>query len=240
MRTLVVEDDTALRESLKQQLVSIGYVVDVAAHGDEALFAGLNYAVDAAIVDIGLPNRTGLELTREWRAQGRTFPIIMLTARNDWRDGVEGFNAGADDYMGKPFSFEELVIRLQALLRRFNGWMTQEIVCGPFVLNMRAQRVSVDGVIVDLTNYEYRLLEYFMMKAGETISGTELAAHMYEEAIERESNIVAQLVCRLRQKLDPGNRMRPIETVYGGGYRFAIGRGVGGEATDVRRLKRRA
>jgi len=237
MRILVVEDETALCERLKQQLADTGFGVDVAEDGEEGLFAGLNYPVDAAIVDVGLPKRTGLDVIREWRARERTFPVVVLTARNSWQDRVEGLTAGADDYVGKPFSFEEVVARLQGLLRRANGWATPELVCGPFVLNTRMRSFTVSGEAVDLTTYEYRVLEHLMLRAGQPLSGRELSEHLYEEELERESNIIAQLICRLRRKLDPLDRIRPIETVYGGGYRFAVARGRSGGAITLRRPK---
>ncbi len=225
MRILVVEDDTVLRKHLQQKLAENGFGVDVAADGEEGLFAGLHYPLDAAIVDLGLPKLTGLEVIKRWRARQRTFPIVILTARDGWQDKVEGLDAGADDYVGKPFSFQELLARLRALLRRAKGWTTSKLVCGPFTLNTSAQTLEVWGIPVDLTTYEYRLLHYLMLNAGRTVSSTELAEHMYAEEMERESNIVAQLVCRLRRKLDPLDLIRPIETVYGGGYRFIVPRG---------------
>jgi two-component system, OmpR family, response regulator PhoP len=237
MRILVVEDDTALRENLKQRFADTGFGVDVAEDGEQALFAGLNYPLDAAIVDVGLPKRSGLDVIREWRAKQRVLPVLVLTARNSWKDRIEGLMTGADDYVGKPFSFDEVVIRVRGLIRRANGWATPELVCGPFVLNMRTRFVSVEGEGVDLTTYEYRILEHLMLKTGDILSGTELAEHMYEEALERESNIVAQLICRLRRKLDPHDRIRPIENLYGGGYRFTVARGPTGQPITRHRRK---
>jgi two-component system response regulator PhoP len=225
MRILVVEDDTVLRKHLQQRLAENGFGVDVAADGEEGLFAGLHYPLDAAIVDLGLPKIPGLEVIKRWRARQRTFPVVILTARDGWQDKVEGLDAGADDYVGKPFSFQEILARLRALLRRANGWTTSELVCGPFALNIAAQTLEVWGIPVDLTTYEYRLLHYLMLHAGRTVSSTELAEHMYAEEMERESNIVAQLVCRLRRKVDPLDLIRPIATVYSGGYRFVTPRG---------------
>jgi two-component system response regulator PhoP len=211
-----------LREHLRSRLTETGFAVDVAADGQDGLFAGLHYPLDAAIVDLGLPKLSGLEVVRKWRASRRTFPVVILTARDNWEAKVDGLDAGADDYVAKPFHFPEFSARLRALLRRANGWTTSEIVCGPFVLNTRAQALTVRGMPVDLTNYEYRLIHLLMLNAGRTISATELAEHMYAEEMERESNIVAQLICRLRRKLDPFDILRPIETVYGGGYRFVF------------------
>jgi two-component system response regulator PhoP len=225
MRILVVEDDIAMREDLQCKLTESGFGVDLAADGEDGLHAGLHYPLDAAIVDLGLPKLTGLEIIPLWRAHQRTFPVLILTARDGWQDKVAGLDAGADDYVSKPFNFPELSARLRALLRRPKGWTTSELTCGAFVLNTCAQTLVAHGVPIDLTNYEYRLLHYLLLNAGRTISGTELAEHMYAEEMERESNIVTQLICRLRQKLDPLGLIRPIETVYGGGYRFVIPRG---------------
>jgi two-component system response regulator PhoP len=225
MRILVIEDEDALREDLRQQLTETGFSVDVAADGEEGAFAGLNYPVDAAIVDLGLPKRTGLDVIREWRARQRTFPIIILTLRNSWQDRIDGLSAGADDYVGKPFSFREVTLRVRGLMRRANGWTTPQIVCGPYVLDTNAQLLTVRGEPVDLSTYEYRLLEQLMLHAGRPLSATELTEHMYEEEMERESNVIAQLIFRLRRKLDPLGCLRPIETVYAGGYRFAVPRG---------------
>jgi two-component system, OmpR family, response regulator PhoP len=235
MRILVVEDEDSVRESLKQQLAEAEFAVDAAGDGEEGLFAGLNFPLDAAIVDLGLPKRDGLEIIRAWRAKARTFPVLVLTARNGWRDRVDGLQAGANDYVGKPFSFEEVLLRVKGLLCMSNGWSRPELVCGPYVLDTRLRALRIDGAGVDLTNYEYRVLEHFMLHAGETLSGTQIAEHMYEEEIELESNFIAQLVCRLRRKLDPEDRIKPIETVYGGGYRFAVDRGAAGKPISNRR-----
>jgi two-component system response regulator PhoP len=225
MRILVVEDEDALREDLRQQLTDTGFSVDVAADGEEGAFAGLNYPIDAAIVDLGLPKRTGLDVIREWRAKQRTFPVVVLTAHNAWQQRIDGLCAGADDYIGKPFNFREVTLRVRGLMRRAHGWATSQVTCGPYVLDMDALLLTVHGEPVDLTSYEYRLLELLMLNAGKPLSATELAEHMYAEEMERESNVVAQLIFRLRRKLDPLGRLSPIETVYAGGYRFAIPRG---------------
>jgi two-component system response regulator PhoP len=167
----------------------------------------------------------GLDVIREWRAKQRTFPIVILTSRDSWQDRIDGLSAGADDYVGKPFSFREVTLRVRGLMRRANGWATPQITCGPYVLDTDAQLLTVGGEPVDLTSYEYRLLELLMLHAGKALSATELTEHMYEEAMERESNVIAQLIFRLRRKLDPLSVLCPIETVYGGGYRFVIPRG---------------
>jgi two-component system response regulator PhoP len=224
MRILVIEDEDALREDLRQQLTDTGFIVDVAADGEEGAFAGLNYPIDAAIVDLGLPKRAGLDVIREWRAKQRTFPIVILTLRNNWPDRIEGLCAGADDYVGKPFNFKEVTLRVQGLMRRANGWSTPQIECGAYVLDTHAQILTVRGEPVELTSYEYRLLAQLMLHAGKPLSAAELSEHMYQEDMERDSNVIAQLIFRVRRKLDPLGAVNPIETVHGR-YRFAIPRG---------------
>ncbi|EQD58330.1 two-component system regulatory protein, partial [mine drainage metagenome] len=157
MRVLVVEDEVSLRESLKAQLTEAGFTVDVAQDGAEGLFAGLEYPLDVAVIDLGLPQLSGLEVIRKARAARKTYPILILTARENWQDKVEGLQAGADDYLAKPFHFEELLARLQALLRRAGGWASAELKCGPVTLDTRAQTVSVESAAVELTTFEYRI-----------------------------------------------------------------------------------
>jgi two-component system response regulator PhoP len=225
MRVLVVEDEAAVREKLKTQLIDSGFGVDVAGDGEEGLFAGLNYPLDAAIVDIGLPLRSGLEIIRRWRMQDRAFPVVVLTAKGGWRSRVEGLQAGADDYIEKPFSFEELVARVRCVMRRVHGWSCPQVICGPYVLDTEALAASVGGEPLDLTTYEFRLLQVLMLNAGKVLSATALAEHIYDESADHESNVVQFFISRLRRKLDPTDRIKPIETVYGGGYRFAVPRG---------------
>jgi two-component system response regulator PhoP len=227
MRILVVEDESALRESLKTQLVAAGFTVDVAQDGKEGLFAGLEYPLDVAVIDLGLPQVSGLEVIRKLRAAHKTYPILILTARDNWQDKVEGLQAGADDYVAKPFQFEEVLARLQALLRRAGGWATPQLQCGPVTLDTRAQTVSVDGTPVELTTFEYRILEHLMLRAGEVISKTELTERLYDQDFERDSNVIEVLVGRLRRKLDPHDHLKPIETLRGRGYRFSLARQVG-------------
>jgi two-component system, OmpR family, response regulator PhoP len=224
MRVLVVEDEAALRDTLKARLTEAGFTVDVAQDGEEGLFAGREYPLDVAIIDLGLPKLAGLEVIRQLRAAGKTFPILILTARDNWQDKVEGLQAGADDYVAKPFHFEEVLARLQALLRRSGGWASPELKCGAVRLDTRAQTVSVDGHSVDLTTFEYRILEHLMLRAGEVISKGELTERLYDQDFERDSNVIEVLVGRLRRKLDPEDRLKPIETLRGRGYRFALAR----------------
>ena len=224
MRVLLVEDEAALRESLRSNLVDAGFTVDVAADGEEGLYAGTEYPIDVAIIDLGLPKLPGLEVIRKLRAAGKTFPVLVLTARDRWQDKVQGLDAGADDYVAKPFHFEEVLARLQALLRRSGGWASATLACGPIALDTRGQTVTVEGNPIDLTTFEYRILEHLMLKAGEVISKTELTDHLYEQDFDRDSNVIEVFVGRLRRKLDPEDRIHPIETLRGRGYRFALPR----------------
>jgi len=227
MRALVVEDEAALRDALQRDLEGAGFTVDLAADGEEGLFAGSEYPVDVAIIDLGLPKISGLELIRRLRAMDKRFPILILTARDRWQDKVEGLDAGADDYVAKPFHFEEVLARLQALMRRSGGWASSSLTCGPIVLDTRAQTVAVDGKPIDLTTFEYRILEHLMLKAGEVISKTDLTEQLYEQDFERDSNVIEVFIGRLRRKLDPDDRIRPIETLRGRGYRFVLARSAG-------------
>jgi two-component system, OmpR family, response regulator PhoP len=224
MRVLVVEDEASLREALKAELAEAGFAVDVAADGEEGLFAALEYPLDIAIVDLGLPKVPGLELIRRVRAANKKFPILVLTARDRWQDKVEGLQAGADDYVSKPFHTEELLARLQALLRRAGGWASPELTCGPITLDTRGQTVSVSGAPIELTTFEYRILEHLMLRAGEVISKSELTERLYEQDFERDSNVIEVFIGRLRRKLDPQDTLSPIETLRGRGYRFALAR----------------
>jgi two-component system, OmpR family, response regulator PhoP len=224
MRVLVVEDEAALRETLRTRLEAAGFTVDEAADGNEALFAGTEYPLDVAIVDLGLPGLAGLEVIRRLRAAHKTYPILILTARDNWQDKVEGLQAGADDYVAKPFHFEEVLARVQALLRRAGGWASPLLQCGPVVLDTRAQTVQVSGAAVELTTFEYRILEHLMLRAGDVISKTELTERLYDQDFERDSNVIEVLVGRLRRKLDPQEQLHPIETLRGRGYRFALAR----------------
>lgn len=217
----MVEDEARLREGLERRLKAQGFVVDLAEDGRVGEFAGLEYPIDLAIVDLGLPGRDGMELIRAWRAAGRSFPILVLTARDRWQDKVEALQAGADDYVTKPFNHEELDARLRALLRRSGGWSHSTLRSGTVELDTRSQAVKVDGRPVELTAFEYRLIEYLMLHAGEVISKAELADKLYHEDMERDSNVIEVFVGRLRRKLDPDGTARPIETLRGRGYRMS-------------------
>jgi two-component system response regulator PhoP len=224
MRVLVIEDDEALRESLCRQLADGGFGVEQAADGREGLYFALEYPVDLAIVDLGLPQVSGLDLIRDVRSKGKTYPILILTARDRWQDKVDGLSAGADDYVVKPFHFEELSARVNALLRRSGGWASPVLAAGPVTLDTGRQQLSVDGQAIELTTFEYRIIEHLMMRAGEVISKAELTDRLYDQDFERDSNVIEVFIGRLRKKIDPDNRIKPIETLRGRGYRFALER----------------
>jgi two-component system, OmpR family, response regulator PhoP len=222
MRILIVEDEAILREQLQSQLRHAGFAVDAAADGKDGLHLGENYPFDIAVVDLGLPQLSGIELIRNWRKNGKKFPILILTARNRWEDKVEGLESGADDYLVKPFHMEELLARVRALLRRAAGVAQSILRCGPIALDSGTHQVSVDDRPLELTAYEFRVLEYLMAHAGKVISKTELTEHIYEQDFDRDSNVIEVFVGRLRRKLDPKQKYNPIETVRGRGYRFTL------------------
>jgi two-component system response regulator PhoP len=224
MRLLVIEDDAALRESLCTQLAQSGFGIEQAADGREGLYFALEYPVDLAIIDLGLPEVSGLDIIREARDKGKTYPILILTARDRWQDKVDGLSAGADDYVVKPFHFEEVSARVNALLRRSGGWASSTLTAGPVSLDTTRQELSVNGTAVDLTSYEYRIIEHLMIRAGEVISKTELTDRLYDQDFERDSNVIEVFIGRLRKKMDPDNTIKPIETLRGRGYRFALER----------------
>lgn len=222
MRILVIEDEEKLRLQLSTRLKEAGYAVDMASDGEEGLFIGREYPVDVAVVDLGLPQMSGIEVIRQLRNVGRQFPILILTARDRWQDKVEGLEAGGDDYLVKPFHMEELQARISALLRRAAGWTKPSQEFGVLHLDMSSQKVLVAGLEIELTAYEYRVLEYLILHAGKVISKTELTEHIYDQDFDRDSNVIEVFVGRLRRKLDPKNEYGIIETLRGRGYRFAL------------------
>jgi len=222
MRVLIVEDEQQLREQLAVRLHAEGYAVDAAADGEEGWYLGSEHPYDAAVVDIGLPGISGIEVIRRLRAQGSGLPILILTARARWQEKVEGLEAGGDDYLTKPFHVEELLARLRALIRRAAGRSSGDIECGPLRLNTTTQQVTIDGEVLDLTAYEYRTLEYLVLHAGEVISKTRLTEHLYDQDFDRDSNVIEVFINRLRRKIDPGNTLQPIETLRGRGYRITL------------------
>ena len=224
MRILLVEDEAPLRETLAARLKRDGYAVDCAGDGEEGLYMGREVPFDLAIIDLGLPKLSGLDLVKRLREEGARFPILILTARSSWQDKVEGLKTGADDYLVKPFHVEELLARINALVRRASGWTKPVLQCGPITLDTTAQTVSVESQGVELTSYEYKVLEYLMLHAGELVSKSDLTEHIYQQDFDRDSNVLEVFIGRLRKKLDPENTIKPIETVRGRGYRFAIPR----------------
>jgi two-component system response regulator PhoP len=226
MRVLIVEDDSSLNRSLVAEFEARGFKVNAAADGREGLYLGSEYPIDLAVVDLGLPELSGVELIKSLRGASKDFPILVLTARDRWQDKVEALKLGADDYVTKPFHVEELMARADALLRRVGGWAQSELACGPVTLNTRSQAVTVEGKPIELTSFEYRLLEYLMLRAGEVCSKTEITEALYDQDFERDSNVIEVFIGRLRRKLDPDTRFKPIETLRGRGYRMALQRGA--------------
>lgn len=222
MRLLLVEDEPSLREQLSNRLRQDGYAVDTAIDGEEGLFYANEYPVDLAIIDLGLPKLSGIEVIQRMRKGGNSVPVLILTARNRWQDKVEGLESGADDYLAKPFHYEELAARVQALIRRSAGKADPIICVGTVSLNSVTQDVTLDGERLELTAYEYRLLHYLMLNAGKVISKMELTDHLYEEDTDRDSNVIEVFIRRLRKKLDPDETLEPIETLRGRGYRYVV------------------
>jgi len=228
MRLLVIEDDAILRESLVAKLAESGFAVEQAAEGREGLYFALEYPIDLAIIDLGLPEISGLEIIREARNQGKTYPILILTARDRWQDKVDGLDAGADDYVVKPFHVEEVTARVNALLRRSGGWASSVMTAGPVSLDMSRQELKVNEAAIELTSFEYKIIEYLMVRAGQVVSKTELTERLYDQDFERDSNVIEVFIGRLRKKMDPESTINPIETLRGRGYRFALERGQSG------------
>jgi len=216
MRILVVEDDRSLNAQLGKALSEAGYIVDSAFDGEEGHFLGDSEPYDLVILDIGLPQMDGLSVLEKWRRDGRAMPVLLLTARDRWSDKVQGIDAGADDYVAKPFHVEEVLARVRALVRRAAGHASNTLVCGPLRLDVKASRVTVDGTPVKLTSHEHKVLEYLMHHPGKVISRTELTEHLYDQDFDRDSNTIEVFVGRLRKKLG----VDLIETVRGMGYRI--------------------
>lgn len=216
MRVLVAEDEATLRRQVAEALTGDGYAVDQAADGDSAEFMGATETYDAVVLDLGLPMRDGLSVLRAWRGAGITTPILILSARGAWHERVEGIDAGADDYLPKPFRMEELLARVRALIRRSSGQAAPELRCGPVALDTRSGRVTVGGAPVALTSHEYRVLAYLMHHQDRVVSRGELTEHVYAQDLDRDSNTIEVFVGRLRKKLGAGS----IATVRGLGYRM--------------------
>ncbi len=214
MRLLVVEDDRDINRQVVAALEEAGYVADKAYDGEEGGYLGESEPYDAIILDMGLPKADGVSVLQKWRRAGVKTPVIILTARDRWSDKVDGFDAGADDYVTKPFHMEELMARVRALLRRAAGHASSQITCGPVTLDTRSGKVFVDGAQVKLTSHEYRLLSYLMHHTGRVVSRAELTEHLYDQDFDRDSNTIEVFVGRLRKKL----AVDLIQTVRGLGY----------------------
>ena len=218
MRVLIVEDEPTIAAQLAEALSTAGYAVDQAGNGVDAHFQGSdeNQPFDAVVLDLGLPQMDGLTVLKKWRAAGRTMPVLILTARDNWHEKVAGIDAGADDYLTKPFHMEELLARIRALIRRAGGHASAELACGAIVLDTRLSRVTVDGQALTLTSHEHRVLDYLMHHPGQVVSRSDLIEHIYAQDFDRDSNTVEVFIARLRKKLPEG----AIETVRGLGYRL--------------------
>ncbi|MDP9137207.1 MAG: response regulator transcription factor [Pseudomonadota bacterium] len=214
MRLLVVEDDPDLNRQLVAAFADAGYVVDTAKDGEEGHFLGDTEPYDAIVLDIGLPVMDGVSVLERWRRAGRKTPVLILTARDRWSDKVAGFDAGADDYVAKPFHMEEVLARIRALVRRSAGHASSEFSCGPLVLDSASARVTVDGKAVKLTSLEFRLLSYLLLHKGRVVSRTELVEHLYDQDFDRDSNTIEVFVGRLRKKLG----VDVLRTIRGLGY----------------------
>ena len=224
MRILIVEDDSTLLSQISTRLRQEGYAVDQATTAEEGLFQLQEYPIDLAIVDLGLPDFSGTELISKARKSGSKIPILILTARNRWQEKVQGLEAGADDYMVKPFEIEEVLARIRALLRRTGRWANAIMTCGPITLEPSTHTVTKKGKKIELTSFEFKVLHYLMIHAGEVISKTTLSEHIYEEDTDRDSNVMEVFIRRLRKKLDPDGSLNPIETIRGEGYKLTLTR----------------
>ncbi|WP_349431103.1 response regulator transcription factor [Methylomarinum sp. Ch1-1] len=220
MRILVVEDEQVLCQQIKRYFADKGFAVDSADTGADGYYLASEYPLDAAIVDIGLPDFSGIELIKKLRAQDNHLPVLLLTARSRWQDKVEGLEAGADDYLAKPFHYEELMARVNALLRRSKGNAHPVLSFANIRLDTVSQDVTVDGKLVELTAFEYKVLEYLLFRRGEVVSKSVLTEHIYDEDFDRDSNVIEVFIGRLRKKLDPQGITKPIETLRGRGYRI--------------------
>lgn len=220
MRILIVEDEASIRSQICRQLQKEGYQVDGTGDGQEGLYLATEYPVDVLVLDLGLPGLSGLEIIKRLRQQGSSLPILVLTARGSWQERVEGLEAGADDYLTKPFQIEELSARVKALIRRVVGAPQSLLNCGYFSLNLETQRALMDGVEIELTCFEYRLLEYLAKQHGKVVSKDELGRYLYPYDTDPDSNVMTVLLSRLRRKLDPEGIYQPIETYRGRGYRL--------------------
>ncbi len=224
MRALIIEDDDTLRLQMVEALRRAGFAIDEAAEGHEGRYLATTMPLDIAIIDLGLPGLDGLAVIKALRQANRDYPVLVLTARSSWQDKVDGLETGADDYLTKPFHMEELLARVRALLRRSGGWSESRLQFDRLIIDTRTQEVRVSDTPIDLTAYEYRVLSYLALHAGEVISKATLLDHLYDEDTDRDANVLEVFIKRLRQKLDPAKTLHPIETLRGRGYRLALAR----------------
>jgi two-component system response regulator PhoP len=222
MRALIVEDDVLIQQQLREALTHAGYSVDAASDGQEGLFLGTNYPYDVALIDLGLPKLDGSSLIQQLRKRQHLYPILILTARDAWQEKVAALEAGADDYVVKPFHLQEVLARIQVLIRRTHGLAQPDIQRGRLRLNLSTQTFWLDDQAITLTAYEYRVLEYLVMHPGQVISKTQLIEHIYDQDFDRDSNTLEVFIRRLRKKIDPEETLNPIETLRGRGYRFVL------------------
>ncbi|RKZ99010.1 MAG: DNA-binding response regulator [Gammaproteobacteria bacterium] len=222
MRALIIEDEIQLQQQIASQLKAENFVVDVTGNGKEGLYFAIEYPVDIAIIDIGLPELSGIEIIKQLRKSGNKLPILILTARSRWQDKVEGLEAGADDYLVKPFHMEELLARINALLRRAANSTSEQLVYGPIALIPDSQQALLDNQSLELTEFEYKILEYLMRRHAKVIAKSELADYLYPHNEDRDSNVIEVIMGRLRKKLDPEGVLKPIETIRGRGYSFNL------------------
>ena len=220
MRILVVEDEPVLCQQIKQFFADKGFAVDTANTGSDGFYLATEYPIDVAIIDIGLPDFSGIELIKKLRDKNNALPVLLLTARSRWQDKVEGLEAGADDYLAKPFHYEELMARVNALIRRSQGNAHPVLSFANIKLDTLSQDVTVDGKLIDLTAFEFKVLEYLMFRRGEVVSKSVLTEHIYNDDFDRDSNVIEVFIGRLRKKIDPQGLTKPIETLRGRGYRI--------------------
>ena len=222
MRILIVEDEQTLLDQLRRQFEKADYACDCASDGSEGLFLGQENPYDLAIVDLGLPILDGISVIKQWRSEGHKFPVLILTARDRWQDKVEGLEAGADDYVGKPFQIEEVMARANELIRRSAGFASPQLQFGCITIDTGAKRALLNKQALELTAYEYNALEYMAMRSGQVVSKTDLTEHLYDQYFDRDSNVIEVFIARLRKKIDPNNTLKPISTLRGRGYRFEL------------------
>ena len=222
MKLLLIEDDITLVNQLVEALEKQGFTLDVSVDGEDGLYRSREFIYDLAIIDIGLPKLSGIDVIKQLRSEHSKLPILILTARSGWQDKVHGLKAGADDYLVKPFQMEELIARVQAMLRRAAGYSSSLLQLGPIKLDIETQEVWVNEAPLKLTLFEYKLLQYFMLHPQKVASKSVLADYLYDEDSDPDSNVIEVIVARVRQKIDPSNTLKPIETLRGRGYRLAL------------------